>query len=131
MLDMDGNEIEIGDKVVELTDYSDGSICTVTRFEGTNKVWGTWGYNQEEQWAWGNQVKITEKCKKTKENTLINFSLLKAQAQQDIEAMIKKHTNILNQAGCSIDLSVNFHDVTQLGSKKPNQLVEVKVSCII
>lgn len=123
---MYSDEIEIGDKVIERTSWSDNSICTVTRFGGTNKVWGIWGTSTKEQWAFANQVKIVEKCKKPKENNPIDISKLKSQAQQDIEAMIKKHTNILNQAGCSIDLSVNFHDVTQLSSDKPSQLVEVK-----
>lgn len=121
MLDKNGKEIKVGDAVI----HDCQKVGIVTEVGHDYLICNKWsdGLDGGKRFYLDYYITVITPDKPLQQ--------LKAQAQQDIEAMIKKHSNILNQAGCSIDLSVNFHDVTQIGSDKPSQLVEVKVNCII
>lgn len=128
MLDKNGTVINVGDTI-----YSDsGNIGIVTRFTGGNLIWANWRYARNgELWITCSNCSVVEKVTKEQQPEKCSLSQLKAQAKLEIESLIKKHTNIINQAGGSFDMHVGFYDIKTLGSDQPSQLVDVVVTVTI
>lgn len=128
MLDKNGNEINVGD----IVRCHSGSTGTVSEVSEDYYICNDW----DDDFGNGSRFRINEyvtiiKSAEQPKQQLPSLSQLKSQAKLEIEALIKKHTNIINQAGGNLGLHVGFHDVRTIGIEQPSQLVDVVVTVTI
>lgn len=129
MLDKNGNEIKVGDTVMHDYNRAKGIVSEV----GDDYIiCSNWSDDMDAgiKFYLPYYLEIIKPAEQPKQQPP-SLSQLKAKAKLEIEALIKKHTNIINQAGGNLGMHVGFHDVRTIGSEQPSQLVDVVVTVTI